>query len=141
MYVIIDNISVRMGERFDNIKDLEFLVLVNSDDFEMFNISFPNDAFNALKKIYGDVFDFGVLKIELEVLYADRDSYKRTLPDLLEYFLISKLDGALPQVFKLLELCICIPATSAAVERSFSALKRIHTFISGIPKVRRENLT
>ncbi|KAL1448392.1 hypothetical protein WDU94_001890 [Cyamophila willieti] len=130
MNEVIDNVTNRIQERFGNMTDLAFLSLVDADQFEILNNdqSFPNEAFQTLKKLYGQQFDFGILKTELEVMYADRDCYKRTLSDLYEYFLISTLDKALPQVFKLIELCLCIPATSAGVERSFSCLKRIHTY-------------
>ncbi|KAI5704219.1 hypothetical protein M8J76_007211 [Diaphorina citri] len=128
MHEVLDNVAERMRERFANIEDLVFLSLMDSENFEKFNFNFPVEAFNALKKSYASLFDFGILKMELEVMYSDSDCYKRSLKDLFEYFLISGLDGALPLAFKLIELFLCIPATSAAVERSCSCLKRIHTF-------------
>nr|CAH7719268.1 unnamed protein product [Callosobruchus chinensis] len=39
----------------------------------------------------------------------------------------SELDKAFPEAFKLADLLLTIPATSASVERSFSAMKRIKT--------------
>jgi hypothetical protein len=38
------------------------------------------------------------------------------------------LDTALPEVFKLGLLTVTVPSTTASVERSFSALKRIKTY-------------
>lgn len=125
---VINNIFMRIKERFQNIKEIEFFALLDCERFETFTTSFPNDAFLCLKNVYSKSFEFEILKIELQVMYQDSDCLKRTMSDLHEYFLISGLDGALPQVFKLIELCLCIPATSAAVERYFSCLKRIHTY-------------
>jgi hypothetical protein len=39
-----------------------------------------------------------------------------------------QLDTALPEVFKLGLLIVTVPSTTASVERSFSALKRIKTY-------------
>jgi hypothetical protein len=39
-----------------------------------------------------------------------------------------QLDTALPEVFKLGLLSVTVPSTTASVERSFSALKRIKTY-------------
>jgi hypothetical protein len=39
-----------------------------------------------------------------------------------------QLDTALPEVFKLGLLIVSVPSTTASVERSFSALKRIKTY-------------
>lgn len=39
------------------------------------------------------------------------------------------LDQGFPEILKLCELTLTIPATSASTERSFSALKRIKNFV------------
>jgi hypothetical protein len=47
-----------------------------------------------------------------------------SLYDLHKYMYALQLTCIFPQIFKLCELMLTIPATSAADERSFSALKR-----------------
>lgn len=127
---IIDNITVRIRERFSNLKELEFLALLNSENFKMYEDVFPEKEYQSLKNTYEKYFDFGVLKLELVSMYSygDSDCYKRSISDLNDYFIISGLSEAWPNIFKLINLFLTIPATSAGVERSFSCLKRIHTF-------------
>ena len=52
----------------------------------------------------------------------------KTHLELLDFIIQSDLKETLPEAFKLLQLILTIPATTASVERSFSALKRIKNF-------------
>ena len=44
-----------------------------------------------------------------------------------EYFHENSLDSAFKKVYKLSQFLLSIPSNTASAERSFSALKRIHT--------------
>lgn len=46
-----------------------------------------------------------------------------------QYMYVLQLSCVFPQIFKLCELVLTIPATSAADERSFSALKRLKNYL------------
>ena len=47
---------------------------------------------------------------------------------LLHFIHTNDLEGTVPEACKLLKLVLTIPATTASVERSFSALKRIKSY-------------
>lgn len=49
--------------------------------------------------------------------------------DILKYFHEHDLNLCMPELFKLLCISVVLPVTSASAERSFSALKRIKTYI------------
>lgn len=56
-------------------------------------------------------------------------NFIKNIYKLLDYLRETDLTTVLPQVTKLCELALTIPATSASAERSFSALKRIKTYL------------
>ena len=53
---------------------------------------------------------------------------KKSVSDLMEFINVNDLSDALPKLFRLFALILTIPFTTASVERSFSALKRIKTY-------------
>ncbi|XP_022169025.1 zinc finger MYM-type protein 1-like [Myzus persicae] len=67
---------------------------------------------------------------KLEVLYSD-EKYQdlHHIYDLVKIFESSGLKVILPEVYKLFSLILTIPSTSVSVERSFSCLKRIKTYL------------
>ncbi|XP_026821786.1 uncharacterized protein LOC113560218 [Rhopalosiphum maidis] len=78
---------------------------------------------DSLKNSYGEYFDFSILKSELTIVYSSTEF------QLWLYLKSTELYESLPQVTKLSSLILTIPATSAGAERSFSTLKRIHTYL------------
>ena len=77
---------------------------------------------------YGHFFDADKLKIELQVCFSNAEiNSTRKLCDALAFRKSSGLDGAMPQLYKLMSVFATIGATSAGAERSFSCLKRIKT--------------
>jgi hypothetical protein len=74
-------------------------------------------------------FDFDRLQNQLSFLYSSPD-----LKGLNAYEIIGKcseqgLNEVLSELIKLAKLIVTIPASSASAERSFSGLKRIHTYL------------
>ena len=53
---------------------------------------------------------------------------KKRVSDLMEFINVNDLSDAMPELFRLCALILTIPSTTALVERSFSALKRIKTY-------------
>ena len=88
-----------------------------------------NTKLQSLSK-YVKFFDFVRLKTDLIGLYSSqtvRNECKS--PGQLLCFLAHKgLNLTVPEVIKLLQLVLTVPATTASVKRSFSALKRIKTY-------------
>ena len=81
---------------------------------------------------YGDDFDGTLLKTHLEIFSTNMQSVKNvTLSDVIEFFKAKSTiqQDFLSQLCKLLRLLLVMPATNAASERSFSALRRIKTYL------------
>nr|CAH7743193.1 unnamed protein product [Callosobruchus chinensis] len=126
-FEIFDTMVNQLTNRFSDLKHLEFLALYDFGNFKNYEKKFPNCAFQQLVKVYGKKFDTIKLKTELTVLYNSPDYIQNNLQEFYKYIKSSELDKAFPEAFKLADLLLTIPATSASVERSFSAMKRIKT--------------
>ena len=57
-----------------------------------------------------------------------KDYMKKSVSDLMEFINVNDLSDAMPELFRLCALILTIPSTTASVELSFSALKRIKTY-------------
>ncbi|KAL7385224.1 hypothetical protein ABVT39_017898 [Epinephelus coioides] len=124
---ILDNLTEQIPRRFANLESMRFLELVSPGKFDEMRQVFPEEAFQSVLKSYGQFFDLGRLRSELQVLYSNQDlqGKRRKLCDFLLVLKDMELDNATPQLYKLLSLVATIGATSAGVERSFSCLKRL----------------
>ena len=70
------------------------------------------------------------LKCELSVLYAnDNFSGIFNISDLLKFINENGLDETFSEVSKLLEIVLMTPISTADLERSFSTMKRIKTYL------------
>lgn len=129
---------MQISERFSEIKKLEYLALLNKDNFDVYKKKFPDILFKSLiSHPHGKNFDMIKLKAELIVVYDSDDFKNYSVYELYAYLKISGLAIALSEVVKLCSLIITIPVTSATTERSFSALKRIKTFTRSTTKEER----
>nr|CAI5847007.1 unnamed protein product [Callosobruchus analis] len=126
---IFVTIIVQLETRFADFSVLQFFDLVNCDNFSTFSKEFPNSLLDILIEQY-PIFDHISLKNELSVLYSDKDLLggAKCAKDMLLFIFNNNLKFCLPELYKLLSLVLSIPVTSASVERSFSALKRIKTY-------------
>lgn len=120
---IFDNVLTQLNERFENLSRLKFLSLLDPT-----NRNSVDEKLQNLRDSYGDIFDYVRLKNELAVLYTF-DQLKNLSPYQLVHVLKTEnLDGTLKEVYKLGVMILTIPSTTASVERSFSALKRINSY-------------
>lgn len=129
---ILDTMTRHLTSRVSEIHKLEFLALLDFDSFAANSKSFPKSAHESLIKSYGRYFDSQILKTELSAIYGSSEFRKTTILELYKYLITSGLNSTLPEVTKLCALFLTIPATSASVERSFSAMSRIHTHLRSI---------
>ncbi|XP_065209889.1 zinc finger MYM-type protein 1-like [Planococcus citri] len=127
-FSIIDALSVHMSDRFSDYPKLRFMGLFETEKFDSFVENFPEEELQCLRETFGKFFDFVSLKNELSVVYASEDM-KLKIFQLFKYIKNEDLTTVFPETFKLLTLILTIPVTSAAAERSFSALKRIKTYL------------
>lgn len=130
-FEILDNILVQINTRFQNNNKLIFLQLGDVSKFELYSRFFPQKALENLEQSYSNLlFDIKKLKVELEVLYNDKKYQNLNhVYDLIKIFENDGLKVILPEVYKLFSLILTIPSTSVSVERSFSCLKRIKTYL------------
>lgn len=130
-YEIIDVILMQIDSRFKDMQNLQFLSLVDSSKFKEYSKQFPSAALLSLTKSYPIIFKKPQrLQNELEILYGD-DAYSNV--SVLRAMEILRNSGVhedvFQEVYKLLSLVAALPSTSVSVERSFSCLKRIKTYL------------
>jgi hypothetical protein len=128
-FEIVDNLVQQIATRFDDVAQMSFLELIDSKKSHSYSKNFPAIAFDSLKKSYGKFFDFPRLRTELIYLYCSEQMKDKDVAHLRKFIFDRDLVSAFPQLAKLCTLVLTIPATSVSVERSFSALKRIKTYI------------
>ncbi len=127
-FEVFDNIKEHLKRRYQDMHHLDFFRLLDGSKFSLYADHFDVDLFGKLKTLYPSKFDFDRLKSDLVGVYNTREFRGKSLSELFLFFHAINVIDALPEVYKLLCLCLTIPATSCHVERSFSALKRIKTF-------------
>lgn len=126
---IIDTIINQLNIRFSDLNKLEFFDLIKTENFQSYTKDFPETLFESLLKLYS-VFDRIALKNELITIYSDTELFpgSQTPTEMISFIYNNDLLSCLPEFYKLLTIIVTIPVTSASVERSFSALKRIKIF-------------
>ena len=122
---------MQMKQRFKSVKDIEFVKLLDCKRFHQYeNITkFPERSFQSLQRSYSSHFDFACLRAELVVLYSHSHFCKNNVHELHKYMHEGQLYEGFREVNKLILLFLTIPYSTASVERSFSALKRIKTYL------------
>ena len=130
-YSIIDHVVMQMNERFVNLEKFSFMSLLDPSRYKDYVSEFPTPALNCLKTSYGNFFDFVRLKNELVVFYSfsDDDMNSKSPHALCKCLCELNLTNSMSELFKLAKLIVTIPSTTASVERTFSALKRIKTYL------------
>ena len=124
-FEIVDHILQEISARFKSLRELCFVELLNPEKFVLHSKEFPRAAFTSLINVYGCHFNHVKLETELRALYCSKEFYNLFPYQVLQMLFAMRLFKTMPQVTKLCELILTIPATTASVERSFSALTRI----------------
>lgn len=127
-FKVLDTIDLQMQKRLSSLEKMEFLGLLDFSKFQLYEQTFPESAFNSLKETYAQFFDDVLLRSELKVLYASPQLAKRNVSELTSFMRSNGLCDGMAQLFRLCELFLTVPSTTASVERTFSALKRIKTY-------------
>ncbi|KAL2083806.1 hypothetical protein ACEWY4_021579 [Coilia grayii] len=126
---IHDSVRTQITQRFQHLRRLQFMELLNKEKFDSFKLQFPMHALANLSETYGHLFDEVKLKTELQHFYTDPELHStQKLCDAIQFMKSSGLDEAMPQLYRLKCLIATIGVTSAGVERSFSCLKRIKSY-------------
>ena len=127
-FEIIDSIVGMLTERFQDMKQFEFLDLVNPKVFTTWNGVVPPEKISLLKEMYGTLFDIPMLESQLSFIY-NKDFHKESSNEVLKYMFKFNLQSSLAEVVKLFKMNGVLAVASASVERSFSCLKRVKTYL------------
>lgn len=125
---IFDTIYQQLQLRFEKLTSLKFFELLNPKFFDRYKKQIPEACINSLKEQYGKYFDFNKLINELSVVYQSESFQNLSISELIIHIKNYDLADALSEVLKLGKLILTIPFSTASVERSFSALKRIKSY-------------
>ena len=125
---VIDSTLTQINNRFADHKRLLFVGLLDAQKFPQYKQSFPEAELKSLEESYGAQFDLSVLRAELRVMYCMTNFQGKSPTDLLTFLMTTGLAVSMSQLHTLTCLILTIPVSTASVERSFSALKRIKTY-------------
>ena len=129
LYVeIYDNVISQMEFRFANVEELSFFGLLDRPKNAVVSKKPDEKILDQLLLQYPSIFDHVRLRADLIGFYSSDAMQNKTHSELLDFIIQNDLKETVPEVCKLLDLILTIPATTASVERSFSALKRIKNF-------------
>lgn len=130
-YEIVDNILSQINTRFHDLNKVSFLSLVDTTKFKDYSKEFPSGALQNLIECYPSIFKKNQrLQNELELLYGDSNYSGVNALKALEMLRQSDVhQDVFQEVYKLFSLVVSLPSTSVSVERSFSCLKRIKTYL------------
>ena len=127
-------------DRFDQpgykvYRSLEDLVLKAANKLDF------SEELASVKDVYGTDLDESTLQVQLQILGANIPEKMITIFDVRSYLQqITPGDRSLlSQVVLLMKLILVMPATNATSERSFSALRRIKTYLRSTMKQERLN--
>lgn len=131
-YNILDNIINHMRAKFSSLENMRFFEVFNSNKYPFFASDggkiVLQKIITDLDHLYPKIFNLINLKSELTVIQSS-EMFRTVAPkNILNHIKTQNLHHAFKESFKLATLISTIPATTSSVERSFSALKRIHTY-------------
>lgn len=140
-YEFLDTISLQITTRFQDFEKLHFITLMDRSKFEAYSEKFPTTAMNNLKECYPNLFtDLQRLKNELQHIYSDEEYRNMEQDDFMKG--LSEIRDIFKEAYTLFCLILTLPSTSVSVERSFSCLKRIKTYLrNSITKERLNSLS
>nr|CAI5852687.1 unnamed protein product [Callosobruchus analis] len=121
---IEQNYRVIFNEILDTvIMQINFFDLLNIANFSVYAKGFPTDLFTSLTKQY-PIFDKIQLKNELLVIYNDLQMFEgcTTQNQILEFMYKNELHECLPELYKLLNIIVTIPARQASVFAQYAAV-------------------
>ena len=126
---IIDNVLSELRNRYKNIKDLKFIELLSCENFKKYSERFPENEIREFTNNYQANFNFDKLKNELRCIYRSPQFANSCVFSIIQNLYKDNLNKVFSEVLRLAKFIVTIPASSASAERSFSCLKRIHTYL------------
>lgn len=104
--------------------------VVDPKMFENFNQNFPSELVKKLTFNYENLISREKLSNELNSIYQN-EMFRNfeCVNTLFKFFCENELNEIFPEIFKVLEIVLTTPVTTAEPERCFSTLKRIKSFL------------
>ena len=126
---VCDIIVNSIKERFQFLGHLSASTLFLVENFKDYNVTFPEDNFEATIQAYPTV-SGQKLKTELQVLYS-RDDMRIASGAiaLLQFFLRNNMSRTFSECISVLKIIVTIPMTTVEAERCFSTLNKIKNFL------------
>lgn len=127
-FIALDNTMATIKERFDqaDVSIYNSFSLLLRQAMKGNNLQLDS----AVVDLYSDEFDFDQLKTQLSLLYNLLDGEKiDSVKQFAEWLKESSSRPFLGQVERLIKLLLTLPATNASSERTFSALKRVKSYL------------
>jgi hypothetical protein len=90
-----------------------------------FKATFPEQLIRNVVQVYDVIFECSLLKNELTVLYSSEVFQGKSPYEILQWFHSNSMATTFEETYKVANLVSSIPATMAAVERRFSAPRKI----------------
>lgn len=126
---VCDVIVNVVKERYAFSTHLLAATLFFPESFASYANEFPLDVLNTIVAAYS-MLDLQRLKTELSIIYNSKEyTYFTGVAVLLHFLVSNNLQDVFKQISKLLEIIVTTPMTTTEVERSFSTLKRIKSFL------------
>ncbi|KAM9342344.1 zinc finger MYM-type protein 1-like [Pholidichthys leucotaenia] len=126
---VLDNILCQIRNRFQDHEKLMFLSLLDPQQFQTYRKKFPHAALSSLTQSHRTLFDLSRLKTELTVMYAMTDFEGKCPTDLLDFLQKKNLSESMQQLYTLVCLVVTMPLSTVSGKGTFSALKRIKTYV------------
>ena len=129
-YNLIDIVVSELDRRFDKAKLAPITAIYELITKPALNEDQISRCLSNMH-IYSDFVSFAQLKLELNIWqgYKKHHSKINTINELREHFVLQNLNHTFPEIFKLFIIYLCVPLNSAKGERSFSALRRIKSWL------------
>ncbi len=140
-YEAVDILIQSIGDRFDqegyviySVMESLFLKLMKKEEYQQ--------EFRKIAEVYGSDLNIANLETQLHVLSSNIPEDVHDMHTLKKYFqhLSSAERELMSEVVRLLKIILVMPATNCTSERSFSALRRLKTYLRSTMSQERLNI-
>ena len=125
---VITRIISEFDQRFADLNKRSYLSLLDCSKFSGYCEQFPKDLVDAICSRYTG-FDKVKLGNELKVFYSKEEFSGKKVPEIMQILMEKNLEDIFSEISRLVRLVLTLPSTTASVERSFSILRRLKSYL------------
>ncbi|PSN33015.1 hypothetical protein C0J52_26247 [Blattella germanica] len=133
-YEILDKLILQMEMRFGDLQNIQFIELLDKNQFGNYKSSFPTMKLNCLLTTY-PFFHKERLENELRNVYVDKNKYLPPV-DLLKFIIDNDLQNIYNEVTRLIKLFLTYPVTPASSDSMNTLAKIKHYLCSSMANFR-----